>query len=141
MNIMDGYPKSLEDCIKRDTFEVQNKFNEDKFQHIERKLQRLHDEAISDVTNLRKDLLKDYGILKEEIQKEINYKNKSNRDFIIYVTGGMGALMGTVWTKITFVEQKLHEHTSLLWHEGAGEILDLLSINMDKVICKVFGFC
>lgn len=138
---MEGHPESFKDCIKKDAFDVQNKFNEDKFVHFEKKLQRLHDEAIKDVTDLRKSMGKDLEIARAEIQKEINYKNKSNRDFIVYVSGGLGALMGTMWAKMMFIEQEINDHVTLLWHEGAGEILDRLTINMNKTICEVFGLC
>jgi len=141
MGIMTSHPESFKDCIKRDAFEVQNKFNDGKFEHIEKKLERLHDEAIHDVTNLRKDIEKDISKLKDEVQKEINYKNKSNRDLIIYISGGLGALMGTMWAKIMFIENNLNDHMGLLWHEGAGEILFGVINNVDKILCKIFNFC
>jgi len=122
------HPTDFSDCVSRDVYERDLK-------EMMKALETLKEEHCKDRDTM-------YDVMsskKEELQKEINYKSKSNRQLIIWASGVSIGISAYLFAQINMIGAQLTAHTQLLWHEGAHELLQINSERIVSLMCKVYG--
>ena len=131
---MEEEPKDFSECVKKDMFYTQNKHNEEKFTHHEEKIQRNRTETNDRIEKLENEIYKDMDKQKESLSKEITYKTTILQRMFIFVAGGLGAILGTLWNDLVALKDNFIEHEKLVWHSGT----EFIYSDIKELLCRAF---
>jgi len=121
---MDGEsPNGFKECVRKDVFSEINRVTEERIKSAEK-----------DIKELRDDIYRDMATGEDKLSKEITYKTSILQKMFIFMIGGLGAMVGSLWSEIIALKDSFIDHDKLPWHSGTNLIVQ----DVEQLMCKAF---